>query len=195
MALVESVAGGNASKHDLKKFESYVKTVKQATTATPPANRAPAVNNGSKLSSNVRKTPTKNGFLKDVSAVIFEFISGSRDRFLFPKYSILENLLEGHVTASFLIVRRGSNNESKSYNHELDYYQPFTIRLYTHLPKRIDLLSKVVAPPDEVQKYMDDIMENTTKAEYVLFAMQQSRKFEQEAVAGTDESSKEIERL
>jgi hypothetical protein len=41
LALVESVARGNAPIHDLKMFEDYVKTVQQATTATPPANCAP----------------------------------------------------------------------------------------------------------------------------------------------------------
>jgi hypothetical protein len=107
----------------------------------------------------------------DISAVVFEFNGGSGDRFLFPKYSILEYLPGGQVIASFLIVRKGSAADSKKYDPALDYYQPMTIRLYTHQGRQLESLAKVVAPPDEVRKYMDDIMDNMTRAEYVLLAM------------------------
>jgi hypothetical protein len=115
----------------------------------------------------------------DITAVVFEFIGGSGDRYLFPKYSILEYLPGGQVIASFLIVRKGSSAESKKYDPALDYYQPITIRLYTHQGRQLDSLAKVVAPQEEVRKYMDDIMDNMTRAEYVLLAMRLPREVEQ----------------
>ncbi|KAF7913899.1 uncharacterized protein EAF01_000305 [Botrytis porri] len=107
----------------------------------------------------------------DISGVVLEFNGGNGDRYLFPKYSILDYLPGGQVIASFLIVRKGSSSDSTSYDPELDYYQPVTIRLYTHQGKQLDSLQKVVASPDEVRRYMEDIMDNTTRAEYVLLAM------------------------
>ncbi len=115
----------------------------------------------------------------DITAVVFEFIGGSGDRYLFPKYSILEYLPGGQVIASFLIVRKGSSADSKKYDPAIDYYQPITIRLYTHQGRQLDSLAKVVAPQEEVRKYMDDIMDNMTRAEYVLLAMRLPREVEQ----------------
>ena len=111
----------------------------------------------------------------DITGVVFEFTGGSGDRFLFPKFSILEYLPQGQVIASFLIVRKGSASDSPAYDPELDYYQPITIRLYAHQGRQLDALQKVVAPPDEVRRYMDDIMDNMTRAEYVLLAMRLPR--------------------
>jgi len=115
----------------------------------------------------------------DISGICFEFAGGSGDRFLFPKYSILEYLPGGQVIASFLIVRKGSSSDSPTYDPGLDYYQPITIRLYTHQGKQLDSLAKVVAPPEEVRRYMDDIMDNMTRAEYVLLAMRLPKDVEQ----------------
>ena len=115
--------------------------------------------------------PTK----PDISGIVFEFNGGSGDRFLFPKFSILEYLPHGQVIASFLIVRKGSSSDSPKYDPELDYYQPITIRLYAHQGRQLDALQKVVAPSEEVRRYMDDIMDNMTRAEYVLLAMQLPR--------------------
>jgi hypothetical protein len=106
----------------------------------------------------------------DISGVVFEFAGGSGDRFLFPKFSILEYLPGGQVIASFLIVRKGSSSDSPRYDPKMDYYQPITIRLIAG-GRQLDALQKVVAPPDEVRRYMDDIMDNVTRAEYVLLAM------------------------
>lgn len=123
----------------------------------------------------------------DISGVVFEFTGGSGDRFLFPKFSILEYLPQGQVIASFLIVRKGSTSDSPSYDPALDYYQPITIRLYAHQGRQLDALQKVVAPPDEVRRYMDDIMDNMTRAEYVLLAMRLPR----EEGASTAKEAKE----
>lgn len=134
--------------------------------------------------------PTK----PDISGVVFEFAGGSGDRFLFPKFSILEYLPQGQVIASFLIVRKGSSSDSPTYNPDMDYYQPITIRLYAHQGRQLDALQKVVAPAEEVRRYMDDIMDNTTRAEYVLLAMRLPKE-EAEKAAAEKEKAEEAERL
>ncbi|KAH0537186.1 hypothetical protein FGG08_006011 [Glutinoglossum americanum] len=112
----------------------------------------------------------------DITAILFEFAAGSGDRFLFPKYSILEYLPGStQVIASFLVVRKGSNSVSGNYDPVLDYYQPVTMRLAAQTPKILEPLVKVVADPAEARKYMDDIMDNMTRAEYVHLAMRLPR--------------------
>ncbi|KAI0473545.1 hypothetical protein GGR56DRAFT_666697 [Xylariaceae sp. FL0804] len=115
----------------------------------------------------------------DIAAIVFEFTGGAGDRYRFPKYSILE-YSPNQVIASFLIVRKGSNLE---YGGEptLDYYQPVTIRLHSHSSKHLENLARVVAPQDEVQRYMDDVMTNMTRAEYVLLAMRLPREEDEQA--------------
>lgn len=111
----------------------------------------------------------------DISAVVLEFAGGAGDRYLFPKYSILEYSEDcTQVVASFLIVRRGSKLEYGG-DRTLDYYQPVTIRLHSHTPKVLESLARVVASEDEVQRYMEDVMENMTRAEYILLAMRLPR--------------------
>ncbi|VUC35804.1 unnamed protein product [Clonostachys rosea] len=107
----------------------------------------------------------------DISAVVFDF--GTGDRYRFPKFSILEYLPTSpgqQVVASFLIVRKGSISEYGS-DPDLDYYQPITVRLYASTGRHLENLARVVAPQDEVRRYMDDVMDNMTRAEYVLLAM------------------------
>ncbi|KAF7549169.1 hypothetical protein G7Z17_g6577 [Cylindrodendrum hubeiense] len=111
----------------------------------------------------------------DISAVVFDF--GNGDRYLFPKFSILEYLPTSsgqQVVASFLIVRKGSTSEYGG-DPELDYYQPISIRLYTQTGRHLENVARVVAPQDEVRRYMDDVMDNMTRAEYVLLAMRLPR--------------------
>ncbi|KAI1174436.1 hypothetical protein F4777DRAFT_384677 [Nemania sp. FL0916] len=111
----------------------------------------------------------------DIAAVVLEFAGGTGDRYLFPKYSILEYSADGtEVVASFLIVRRGSKLEHGG-DRALDYYQPITLRLHSQTPKVLEHLARVVAPQNEVQRYMDDVMDNMTRAEYVLLAMRLPR--------------------
>ncbi len=79
------------------------------------------------------------------------------------------------MIASFLIVRKGSTSEYPSADPSLDYYQPVTIRLYAHSGRHLDNLFKVVAHEVDVRRYMDDIMDRMTRAEYVLLAMRLPR--------------------
>jgi len=127
----------------------------------------------------------------DITGVVFEFPGGSGDRFQFPKFSILEYLPQGQVIASFLIVRKGSSSDSPTYNPELDYYQPITIRLYAQQGRQLDALSKVVAPVEEVRRYMDEVMDNATRAEYVLLAMRLPRDKEQSPASTEKEEETE----
>ncbi|CAJ2499704.1 Uu.00g025570.m01.CDS01 [Anthostomella pinea] len=111
----------------------------------------------------------------DISAIVLEFSSGTGDRYMFPKYSILEYSAGGsQVIASFLIVRKGSRLEYGG-DPTLDYYQPMTIRISSHSGKHLENLARVVAPQDEVRRYMDDVMDNMTRAEFVLLAMRLPR--------------------
>ncbi|KAK6829789.1 hypothetical protein PG987_010373 [Apiospora arundinis] len=109
----------------------------------------------------------------DISGIVFEFHGGTGDRYLFPKFSILEYQAGGsQVLASFLLVRKGSKSDYGG-DPALDYYQPITIRLQANsgTGKHLENLARVVAPQDEVKRYMDDIMSNMTRAEYILLAM------------------------
>ncbi|KAI0150129.1 hypothetical protein F4776DRAFT_193518 [Hypoxylon sp. NC0597] len=110
----------------------------------------------------------------DISAVVLEFSGGTGDRYLFPKYSILDYVSPTQVIASFLIVRKGSQLEYGG-DPALDYYQPVTIRIYAQSSKHLENLARIVAPQEEVRRYMDDIMDNMTRAEYVLLAMRLPR--------------------
>ena len=112
----------------------------------------------------------------EISEVVFEFSAGSGDRFRFPKFSILEYLSGGtQVIASFLVVRKGSSSQSGAYDADLDYYQPVTMRLNAHDRAFLEPLSRIVASPSEARRYMDDIMDHMTRAEYVHLAMRLPR--------------------
>lgn len=124
----------------------------------------------------------------DISAVAVEFAGGNGDRYLFPKFSILEYRGSQHVVASFLIVRKSSQCEYGG-DRELDYYEPITIRLFTSSGRHLENLARVVAPQDEVVRYMDDIMSNMTRAQYVLLAWRLMR---ERADEKTGESAEEV---
>ncbi|ATY61368.1 hypothetical protein A9K55_007377 [Cordyceps militaris] len=184
---------GNTDATDLKdildRLNRDAKTVPQGLQAPPQGRQLTpngVANNGTRLQQphlNNSMNPPQPMRAKapttpsrpDISAVVFDF--GAGDRFLFPKFSILEFLptTSGQqVVASFLIVRKGSTSEYGG-DPQLDYYQPVTIRLQTSTGRYLENLARVVAPQDEVRRYMDDVMDNMTRAEYVLLAMQLPR--------------------
>ncbi|KAI4595887.1 hypothetical protein KJ359_006526 [Pestalotiopsis sp. 9143b] len=126
----------------------------------------------------------------EFSAIALEFSGGTGDRYLFPKYSILEYQQGAtEVLASFLIVRKGSKSEYGG-DPTLDYYQPMTIRISSPSGKYLDQIARVVAPQDEVKRYMDDVMDNMTRAEYVLLAMRLPRPEKEDEAAGESETPK-----
>lgn len=192
-ALVQRVAEGNTKYTDAMELKNLLDKlhtiVKQAT--APPSSTTPsqATSTPVKTEEGSKKSPTPAPASQqalrskgpppptkpDISAVVLEFAGGTGDRYLFPKYSILEFSAEGtQVVVSFLIVRKGSKLEYGG-DRALDYYQPITLRLQSTAPKLLENLARVVAPQDEVQRYMDDVMENMTRAEYVLLAMRLPR--------------------
>ncbi|KAI1184561.1 hypothetical protein F5B17DRAFT_442535 [Nemania serpens] len=192
-ALVQRVAEGNTKYTDaveLKTLLDKLHTIVKQATAPPSSNTASqATSTPVKTEEGAKKSPTPAPASQqalrskgpppptkpDISAVVLEFAGGTGDRYLFPKYSILEFSAEGtQVVASFLIVRKGSKLEYGG-DRALDYYQPITLRLQSTAPKVLENLARVVAPQDEVQRYMDDVMENMTRAEYVLLAMRLPR--------------------
>lgn len=122
----------------------------------------------------------------DISAIAVEFAGGNGDRYLFPKFSILEYRGPQHVVASFLIVRKSSQCEYGG-DQELDYYEPITVRLFASSGRHLENLARVVAPREEVARYMDDIMSNMTRAQYVLLAWRLMRERADEKVEGSGE--------
>jgi len=121
------------------------------------------------------------------SAVVFDFAAGTGDRYLIPKYSILEYLPGGtQVLVSFLLTRKGSAASNRKYKPNVDYYEPVTIRLSTHVPRTLESLTRAVAPPEEVRKHMSDIMTNITLSEEVYLAIQLPRAQEESATGNIE---------
>ncbi|KAI9783575.1 MAG: hypothetical protein M1816_001326 [Peltula sp. TS41687] len=119
-------------------------------------------------------------------AVVFEFTAGSGDRFLFPKHSILEFPTDGTmVIASFLVVRKGTDSDSGTYDSNVEYHQPVTIRISASSAKILEPLIKVVASPADTRTYMNEVMDRTTRAENAHLAIRLPRDSES-ANEGTD---------
>ncbi|MCJ1243809.1 hypothetical protein MMC30_001006, partial [Trapelia coarctata] len=123
----------------------------------------------------------------DISAVVFDFAAGTGDRYLIPKYSMLEYLPGGsQVLVSFLHTRKGSAASSGKYKLNVDYYEPVTLRLSTNVPRTLESLARAVAPPEEVRKYMSDIMTRMTLSEEVYLATQLPRAQEDTAMGNNE---------
>ena len=104
-------------------------------------------------------------------AVALEF-AGSGDRFLFPRYSMLDFSTDGtQVIASFLIVRKGSERDSETYTQVIDYHQSVTVRLSTLSAKILDPLARVTASPLETRKYMNGVIDSTRQAKNAYLAI------------------------
>ena len=116
------------------------------------------------------KSKSASSYKSEISAIVFD-LGGSGDRFSFPRFSILEYLPGGtQVVASFLVIRKGSAAASKGYKGTTNYYQPVTMRLSSSHPRVLEPLARVVAPPDEVRRYMNNIFDKMTSAENVFLA-------------------------
>jgi hypothetical protein len=93
--------------------------------------------------------------------IVFEFLDSysQGDRFLFPKFAILEYLNRGTtVKASFIVTRKplGLIDE---------HYQPITIALQCHYPRVLEHLKMIVADPDATRNHIKQIMENTKRVD------------------------------
>ena len=106
----------------------------------------------------------------EVNSIVFDF-GGTGDRFSFPRFSILEYVYGGtQVVVSFLVIRRGSAAKPGKYKDTKSYYQPVTMRLSTSHPRILEPLAKIVAPPEEVRRYMDSVFDKMSRAETVFLA-------------------------
>lgn len=142
--------------------------------ANPSTTTQPAQSQTNPPALNSKESPSSNK--SDVTGVVLEFSNGNGDRYSFPKFSILEFIpCSNQVIVSFLIIRKGSDAETPLYNPELDYYQPMTIRLYAHQTRILDALRKAVESPENVRAWMNKVMEECQRAEYVLLAMRLPR--------------------
>ena len=123
----------------------------------------------------------------EISSVVFDFIAGTGDRYEIPGDSILEYLPGNtQVLVSFLLIREGHKSSSGGYKPNVEYYEPVTIRLSTHVTRTLDPLKKVVGHPEEVRKKMTNIMTKMTLADDVYLATQLPRSHE-EATIGNNE--------
>ena len=116
-----------------------------------------------------------NSYKSDVSAVVFDF-GGTGDRFLFPRFSILE-FLPGRtqVIVSFLAIRRGNDAYSGKYKEHMSYYQPVTVRLSAPQPRTLEPLTRIVAPAEDVRHFMNDVFDKMNPAEPAYLAIRLPR--------------------
>ena len=106
----------------------------------------------------------------EINSIVFDF-GGTGDRFSMPRFSILEYLYGGtQVIVSFLVIRRGNTAKAGKYKDTKSYYQPVTMRLSTPHPRVLQPLAKIVAPPDEVRRYMDSVFDKMSRADTVFLA-------------------------
>ncbi|KAL8776642.1 MAG: hypothetical protein Q9203_006518 [Teloschistes exilis] len=115
-------------------------------------------------------------YKSDIVSMVFDFTPNG-DRFLFPRFSILEFLPGGmQVLASFLVIRKGSEAMTPGeYNKTTTYYQPVTLRLSAPFARMLEPLARVVAPPDEVKKYMNGIFDKMSPAKPAFLAVRLPR--------------------
>jgi len=110
----------------------------------------------------------------DISAVVVEFAGGNGDRYLFPKYSILEYRGAQQVVVSFLLVRKKSKPEYGN-DIEQDYYERITVLITAQSGRFLENLARVVAPQEEVRRYMDQVMRTTMRSQFLLLAWRLAR--------------------
>jgi hypothetical protein len=56
-----------------------------------------------------------------------------------------------------------------------EFYQPVTLRIYSANPKFLEPLARVVKPPDEVRKYMNEVMDRAERAPEGFLALRLPR--------------------
>ena len=116
----------------------------------------------------------------EINSIVFDF-GGTGDRFSIPRFSILEYLYGGtQVIVSFLVIRRGNTAKAGKYKDTKSYYQPVTMRLSTPHPRVLQPLAKIVAPPEEVRRYMDSVFDKMSRADTVFLATRLPRPQEAE---------------
>ncbi|KAI4176032.1 MAG: hypothetical protein LQ343_001314 [Gyalolechia ehrenbergii] len=139
------------------------------------------------------KTAISVPYKRDNISVVFD-ICLNGDRFIFPRNSILEFLPGGtQVIVSFLVIRKGSAAAmSGEYNKTTTYYQPVTMRLSASNPKCLEPLTRAVAPPEEVRKYMNGVFDKMSPAKPAFLMTRLPRTKGDEDVDMKDAPSQQI---
>ena len=91
--------------------------------------------------------------------VLLQFVTpgASDDRFLFPRYSILETLGAQHLLASFIVTRKGREAvDPTKLDPANEYWTPLTVMLEVPLESEslLEHVRKWVKPATEVQTHM-----------------------------------------
>jgi hypothetical protein len=108
--------------------------------------------------------------------VLIQFGENATDRFLFPKYSILE-YLPGltSMLCSFVVVRRGSEAADPSlYDPKLEYWESITIKLTSDV-QTLSTLGRYVATADEARVHMLATMDRCESMDDVYLALRLPR--------------------
>lgn len=114
----------------------------------------------------------------EILGIAIEFNSGSGDRYLLPKHSIMQHAPAGRqALLSFLLVRRSESSEDGKSGGE-EFFQPVTIRVWSDQPRIFDSIARSLAPADEVRASMEEVMSKTKRAEIVQLAIQLPRESE-----------------
>lgn len=128
-------------------------------------------------------------YKSEISAIVFDF-GGAGDRFSFPRFSILEYLPGGNqVIVSFLVIRKGDSSLPGKYKENMSYYQPVTMRLSTPQPRTLEPLAKVVAPAEEVRRYMDSVFDKMSPTEPSFLAIRLPRATDEDSTAIREQST------
>ncbi|KAI5301092.1 hypothetical protein KEM56_001968 [Ascosphaera pollenicola] len=72
-------------------------------------------------------------------------------------------------------VQKDEDDESKSSPCMKEYYQPVTMRLHASNLRILEPLAKIVNPPAQVRKYMDEIMDRLPRADIEYLALRLPR--------------------
>ena len=116
-----------------------------------------------------------------ISAVVFEIVLGTGDRYLIPKKSLLE-FRDGHRLAvlSFLTHLKGSNSNGGFYEDDKEYCELVTLKLFADRPEVLEPLRRAVDSPESVRKQMQDWMERMTVAEKAFLVLRVRSSLESE---------------
>ncbi|RHZ72930.1 hypothetical protein CDV55_106278 [Aspergillus turcosus] len=93
---------------------------------------------------------------------------------------------KGNQKAQAETPRKPDSNKSKESKEDAnksnlkEFYQPVTIRIYSTNPKFLEPLGRVVKPPDEVRKYMNEIMDRAERAPEGFLALRLPREKQDE---------------
>lgn len=70
-----------------------------------------------------------------------------------------------------------------------EYYQPVTFRIFSTNPRVLEPLARVVKPPDEVRKHMNEVMDRAERAPGGFLAFRLPREAEKPIPTDTEESA------